>query len=51
MRALSLAEAIKIIEQISHETLPLSMRPDWTELMFMQKRAGNTAFYVFLLYC
>jgi multidrug efflux pump len=25
------------------------MKTDWTELMFMQKRAGNTAFYVFLL--
>ena len=25
------------------------MKTDWTELMFLQKRAGNTAMYVFLL--
>ena len=25
------------------------MKPDWTELMFMQKRAGNTSMYVFAL--
>src|SRR5262249_20061915 len=45
----STGEAIKTIERIAGETLPLSMKSDWTELMFMQKRAGNTAFYVFLL--
>jgi multidrug efflux pump len=45
----SSGDAIKTIEEVSHEVLPLSMKPDWTELMFMQKRAGNTAFYVFLL--
>ena len=27
--------------------LPLSMRADWTELMFMQKQAGNTSMRVF----
>ncbi len=31
------------------DTLPLSMRTEWTELMFMQIRAGNTAIYVFAL--
>ena len=31
------------------ETLPLSMKTEWTELMFMQIRAGNTAMYVFAL--
>ena len=45
----STGEAIRAIEQTAGETLPLSMKTDWTELMFMQKRAGNTAFYVFLL--
>ena len=25
------------------------MKADWTELMFMQIRAGNTAIYVFVL--
>ena len=29
--------------------LPLSMRAEWTELMFMQIRAGNTAMFVFAL--
>jgi multidrug efflux pump len=45
----STGDAIKAIERTADETLPLSMKADWTELMFMQKRAGNTAFYVFLL--
>ena len=31
------------------ETLPLSMKTDWTELMFLQIRAGNTGMYVFAL--
>ncbi len=45
----STGDAIQAIEHEANETLPLSMKTDWTELMFMQKRAGNTAFYVFLL--
>src|SRR5262249_46414748 len=45
----STGDAIKAIERIADESLPLSMKADWTELMFMQKRAGNTATYVFLL--
>ena len=45
----STGDAINAIDKIADETLPLSMKIDWTELMFMQKRAGNTAFYVFLL--
>ena len=35
--------------RIADETLPLSMKAEWTELMFLQIRAGNTALYVFLL--
>ena len=31
------------------ETLPLSMKADWTELMFLQKRVGDTSIYVFFL--
>jgi multidrug efflux pump len=42
-------EAIQEIDRIALETLPISMKPDWTELMFLQKRAGNSATYVFLL--
>jgi multidrug efflux pump len=42
-------DAINAINQSADDTLPLSMRVEWTELMFMQIRAGNTAIYVFLL--
>jgi multidrug efflux pump len=45
----STGDAIKTIEKKADETLPLSMKSDWTELMFMQKRAGNTSIYVFFL--
>jgi multidrug efflux pump len=45
----STGDAIKEIEKIAGETLPISMKSEWTELMFMQIRAGNTAMYVFLL--
>jgi len=45
----STGEAIKTIDQIASETLPLSMSADWTELMFMQKRVGDTSIYVFFL--
>ena len=41
--------AIAAIDDLAAETLPLSMRTEWTELMFMQIRAGNTAIYVFFL--
>lgn len=46
---ISTGEAIAATEQLAKETLPLSMKTEWTELMFMQIRAGNTAIYVFLL--
>jgi multidrug efflux pump len=45
----STGDAIKTIEEISNDTLPLTMKADWTELMFLQKQAGNTATFVFLL--
>jgi multidrug efflux pump len=45
----STGEAIAAIDAVANESLPLSMKTEWTELMFMQIRAGNTAFYVFLL--
>ena len=44
----STGEAIDAIDSMADETLPLSMKTEWTELMFMQIRAGNTALYVFL---
>ncbi|HVS34237.1 MAG TPA: efflux RND transporter permease subunit [Gemmataceae bacterium] len=45
----SSGEAIKEIERIADKTLPLSMKSEWTDIMFMQVRAGNTAMYIFLL--
>ena len=45
----SSGDAIKNINRIAAETLPLSMKAEWTEIMFMQIRAGNTAMYIFLL--
>jgi multidrug efflux pump subunit AcrB len=42
-------EAIDAINQVADDTLPLSMRIEWTELMFLQIRAGNTAIWIFLL--
>jgi multidrug efflux pump len=44
---LSSGEAMQIVEKIAGNALPLSMKTDWTELMFMQKKAGNTSIYVF----
>ncbi|HZZ27062.1 MAG TPA: efflux RND transporter permease subunit [Pirellulales bacterium] len=41
--------AIQQVDEIAAAELPLSMKADWTELMFMQKRAGNTSMYVFAL--
>ena len=45
----SSGDAINIINRVSSETLPLSTKVEWTEVMYMQILAGNTAFYVFLL--
>ena len=45
----SSGEAIAAIDRLAEETLPRSMKTEWTELMFMQIRAGNTAIYVFAL--
>jgi multidrug efflux pump len=45
----SSGQAIGDIDQVAEQTLPRSMATEWTELMFLQIRAGNTAMYVFLL--
>ncbi len=42
-------EAIDQINKLADDTLPRSMRIEWTELMFLQIQAGNTAVYVFIL--
>jgi multidrug efflux pump len=41
--------AIAVMEGLAGRVLPRSMTTEWTELMFMQIRAGNTAMYVFAL--
>ncbi len=46
---MSTGDAISEVEKIANKSLPLSMKADWTELMYMQKRAGNTSIYVFFL--
>ena len=45
----SSGDAIAAIDQLASQTLPITMTTEWTELMFMQIRAGNTAIYVFAL--
>jgi multidrug efflux pump len=45
----STGPAIATMEGLAHQTLPRSMSTEWTELMFVQIRAGNTAIYVFAL--
>jgi multidrug efflux pump len=43
----SSGEVIKTVDGISLETLPRSMKAEWTELMFLQIREGNTTGIVF----
>jgi multidrug efflux pump len=45
----STGNAIQEIDRLSRASLPISMQGEWTEIMFMQIRAGNTAMYVFAL--
>jgi multidrug efflux pump len=45
----STGDAIKTVNDIAARNLPLSMTAEWTDIMFMQIRAGNTALYVFAL--
>jgi multidrug efflux pump len=49
VQGVSTGDAINAINKTTADTLPLSMKSEWTEIMFMQLRAGNTAMYVFLL--
>jgi multidrug efflux pump len=43
----STGPAIAAIEALANQTLPRSMATEWTEIMFMQIRAGDTALAVF----
>ncbi len=45
----SSGEAITTVEATARGSLPRSMKTEWTELMFMQIRAGNTALAIFAL--
>ncbi|HEX3655376.1 MAG TPA: efflux RND transporter permease subunit [Pirellulales bacterium] len=43
----SSGDAVRIIDRVADQTLPLAMNTEWTELMFLQIRAGNTTLIVF----
>ena len=42
-------DVIDAVDELTDQTLARSLSKEWTELMFMQIRAGNTAMYVFAL--
>jgi multidrug efflux pump len=43
----STGDTIQIVDRLADRTLPLAMKTEWTELFFLQIRAGNTALVVF----
>jgi multidrug efflux pump len=45
----STGAAIQEIDRLARDSLPITMQTEWTEIMFMQIRAGDTALYVFAL--
>ena len=45
----SSGEAMAAMEKLLDKTLPPTMTYKWTELSLLEKRAGNTAVYVFIL--
>ena len=45
----STGDTIHDVDATAAQKLPLSMRADWTELMFLQVRAGNSGMYIFAL--
>jgi hydrophobe/amphiphile efflux-1 (HAE1) family protein len=45
----TVGDPIATIKGLADESLPRSMKTEWTELTYMQIRAGNTAMYVFAL--
>jgi multidrug efflux pump len=46
---LSSGQGIEVVERLADQTLPRSMATEWTDLTYMQIKAGNTAMYVFAL--
>ena len=49
IQGISTGDAINVIDETAAKSLPLSMKTEWTELMYLQLKAGNTAMYVFAL--
>ncbi len=45
----STGDTIHTVDDEAAKKLPISMRADWTELMFLQVRAGNSGMYIFAL--
>jgi multidrug efflux pump len=45
----STGQVIDAVDKLADKTLSLSMNKEWTELLFMQIRAGDTTMYVFAL--
>ncbi|HEY2158941.1 MAG TPA: efflux RND transporter permease subunit, partial [Isosphaeraceae bacterium] len=45
----SSGQAISTMDDILAKKLPNAMRPEWTELAYLQLESGNTAMYVFVL--
>jgi hydrophobe/amphiphile efflux-1 (HAE1) family protein len=45
----SQGQAIEIMEKLAAEVLPAEFGYEWTTLAFQQLRAGNTAFFAFIL--
>jgi hydrophobe/amphiphile efflux-1 (HAE1) family protein len=48
-RGTSSGQAVPMMEAIADRERPRSMGYEWTELMYLQNQAGNTAMYVFAL--
>ncbi len=45
----SSGQTVPLMQHLADRELPHSMVSDWTELMYLQNQAGNTAMYVFAL--
>ncbi|MFL5340394.1 MAG: efflux RND transporter permease subunit [Gemmataceae bacterium] len=43
------SDVIRDVQRVAAESLPITMKTEWTELMFMQLRAGDKGITVFLL--
>jgi multidrug efflux pump subunit AcrB len=46
---ISSRQAIDLMEEAAHKDLPRTLRPEWTELAFLQLQTGSTAVLAFIL--